>query len=69
VGVLASNLNFGARGDGLTQARQAALCAIMVRAAGIIKNGVKPGPGGETYFERALREHPERNIANPVAGS
>jgi hypothetical protein len=64
VGVLASNLNFRARGDGLTQARQAALCAIMVRAAEIIKNDVKPGPGGD--FERAMREHPEHNI---VAGS
>jgi hypothetical protein len=71
VGVLASNPNFGARGGGLTQARQAALCVIMVRAAGIIKNDVhKPGPpGGETYFERAMREHPESNIVNPMAGS
>jgi hypothetical protein len=65
VGVLASNLNFGARGDGLTQARQAALCAIMVRAAEILK-GDRYTPGtGETYFERAMRKHPERNIVNP----
>jgi hypothetical protein len=69
-GVVASSLNFGARGDGLTQARQAALCAIMVRAAEIIKTDVhKPGPGGETYFERAMREHPESNIVNTLAGS
>jgi hypothetical protein len=36
-GVLAANPSFGARGDGLTEARQAALCSVMVRAAAILK--------------------------------
>jgi hypothetical protein len=42
----------------------------MVRAASLLKVPQRePGPpGGEAPFERAMREHPERNIVNP-AGS
>jgi hypothetical protein len=58
------NPSFGGLGDGLTQAREAALLGVMIRAAAILKVPQRePGPpGGETYFERAMREHPERDI-------
>jgi hypothetical protein len=64
-GALGVNPSYGEMGSGLTEARQAALCAIMVRAAEILK-GDRHTPGtGETHVEKVMRERRGLSIANP----